>query len=53
MEVTAIVEILMQVVGLFSLVATMTPNQSDNIWAQNILNAINALGANVGKARNQ
>ena len=51
-DIQTYVEIALGVVGLFSLIATMTPNTADNEWAQTALNFLNTLGANVGKARN-
>ena len=49
---SGILEILVQVIGVASLVATMTPNQADNKAVDFILNIVNMLGANVGKASN-
>lgn len=40
------------VVGGFALIATLTPNKSDDTVIQQILNAVNFLGANFGKAKN-
>jgi hypothetical protein len=45
--------ILTQVVGVAALVATLTPNTSDNKAVDFVLNIINMLGANVGKSKNQ
>ena len=42
--------ILTQVVGVAALVATLTPNTSDNKAVDFVLNIINMLGANVGKS---
>ncbi len=39
-------------VGFFSLVATVTPNTADDEIMAKILKAINFLGANLGKAKN-
>ena len=47
------IEILVQVVGVFSLVATMTPNTSDNAIADFAMKLVNALGANFGNAANK
>ena len=44
--------IITQVVGVAALVATLTPNQSDNKAVDFVLNIINMLGANVGKSKN-
>jgi len=49
---TQIIELIVQIVGVASLVATLTPNESDNKAVDFILNIINMLGANVGKAKN-
>ena len=45
--------ILTQVVGVAALVATLTPNTSDNKAVEFVLNIINMLGANVGKSKNK
>ena len=44
--------IITQVVGVAALVATLTPNTSDNKAVDFVLNIINMLGANVGKSKN-
>jgi len=49
---TALLEVALQAVGLFSLIATMTNNSSDNVIADFLLRAVNTLGGNVGKAKN-
>ena len=46
------VEILIQVVGAFSLVAILTPNTSDNAIADFLFKLVNTLGANFGNAKN-
>jgi hypothetical protein len=51
-EWSSVVAILLQVVGAFSVVATMTENKSDNTIADFLLRVVNTLGANVGKASN-
>ena len=51
-NLTTIMEILTSVVGLFALIATLTPNTSDNAIADSLLRAVNTLGANIGRARN-
>lgn len=48
----AILSAFVGVVGLFAIIATATPNQSDNKIAQFLLEIINFLGANFGKAGN-
>jgi hypothetical protein len=40
------------VVGIAAIVSALTPNTSDNKAVDFILNILNALGANVGKAKN-
>jgi len=40
------------VVGSAAIVATLTPNKSDDKIIQKILGIINFIGANVGKAKN-
>ena len=51
-NISAILEIVVQIVGVASLVATMTPNEADNKAVDFVLNLVNMLGANVGKASN-
>ena len=51
-NLSAILEIVVQLVGVASLIATMTPNESDNKAVDFVLNIVNMLGANVGKASN-
>ncbi len=48
----AYLEILTQAVGVFALVATLTPNTSDNAIVDFILKLINFGGANVGSSKN-
>ncbi len=48
-----ILEAVIQIVGAFAVLATLTPNQSDDKIVQTILNAVNFLGANFGKAVNE
>jgi len=47
------VEILVQVVGTFALIATLTPNASDNAIADFLFKLVNGLGANLGSATNK
>ena len=47
------VEIALMAVGLFAAIAAVTPNKSDDSLAQKILDVINLLGLNVGKAKNK
>tara|TARA_Y100000817_G_C16380450_1_gene334514 strand:+ start:31 stop:219 length:189 start_codon:yes stop_codon:yes gene_type:complete len=51
-NISAILEIVVQIVGVASLVATLTPNENDNKAVDFVLNIVNMLGANVGKASN-
>ena len=48
----ALVELLVQIVGVASLVASITPNESDNKVVNFILNIINLLAVNIGNAKN-
>ena len=59
MDIQAIVDglskylpVALQVVGLFSLIATLTPNSVDNKIAQVLMDLVNFLGANLGKSKN-
>jgi len=45
--------IITSVVGSFALIATVTKNKVDDKILQVILDIINFLGANVGKAKNE
>ena len=40
------------IVGGFAILASMTPNKSDDKIVQKALNVINFIGANFGKAKN-
>lgn len=40
------------IVGGFAVIASMTPNKSDDRIVQIILDCVNFLGANFGKAKN-
>lgn len=48
-----ILEIVLGLVGVFALVATLTPNKSDDKIVQYVLDLVNFLGANVGKSKNK
>ena len=48
----AYLEILTQAVGVFALVATLTPNTSDNSIVDFLLKLVNFCGANIGKSKN-
>jgi len=45
-------ETVLQGVGAFAILATLTPNKTDDKIVQWILTAVNFLGANLGKAKN-
>lgn len=47
-----IITIALAVIGLFATIAAITPNKSDDKVAQFLLDLVNLLGANVGKAKN-
>ena len=51
-NLSGILEIVVQLVGVASLIATMPPNEADNKAVDFVLNIVNMLGANVGKASN-
>jgi len=45
-------QVAVQIVGAFAIIATWTPNSSDNKIASFLLEMINFLGGNLGKAKN-
>ena len=45
-------EIIFAIIGVFSLIATKTPNKADDKIVQTILDLVNFLGMNFGKAKN-
>ena len=47
-----VIDIALKLVGAFAVIATMTPNESDNNVAAGLMRLINMLGANFGKANN-
>ena len=58
-QVNAIIDMVVQwiplaltVVGAFAVIATQTPNKTDNKIADILLQLINFFGANLGKAKN-
>lgn len=53
MDFFSILELVTSVVGVASMVATLTPNETDNKLTQVLLNFINFLGANFGAAKNK
>ena len=46
------VPVALQIVGGFAVIATATPNKVDDKIIQSIMDLVNFLGANFGKARN-
>lgn len=40
------------IVGGFSVLASMTPNNADNVIVDRLMKVINFMGANFGKAKN-
>jgi hypothetical protein len=50
--ITQWLPVVTSVVGSFALIATMTPNKTDDKIVQFLLDIINFLGGNVGKAKN-
>lgn len=50
--ITTNLDLITQIVGVAALIATLTPNESDNAIVDAILRAINFTGANLGNARN-
>ena len=51
--IITIVVLALAVFGGFSILAAITPNESDNKKVQAILSTINGLGTNILKAKNQ
>ena len=47
-----IFDIITRVVGIAAIVSALTPNTSDNKAVDFVLSILNALGANVGEAKN-
>ena len=47
------VELALAVLGLFAIIATITPNEADNKIVQAIYTIVNKLGLNVGRSRNE
>jgi len=47
-----LLEVMLGLVGVMGMVAVMTPNKSDDKLVQMLLDWVNFLGANVGKAKN-
>jgi len=53
MSATDIVQLVLAFVGIASTIATLTPNKTDDKAVQFVLDIINMLGMNVGKAKNK
>ena len=51
--VTSFISLLVIAAYAFTLIATITPNESDNKVADLIWKVINGIGLNVGKAKNK
>jgi hypothetical protein len=47
-----LLDIALKVVGAFAVIASLTPNVTDNKIAATLLRIINTLGFNIGKAKN-
>jgi hypothetical protein len=47
-----VIKFFAELIGVFAVVATMTPNENDNKVADWLLKVINIFGANLGKAKN-
>ena len=50
--VTSNLALIFQVIGIFALIATLTPNKADDKIVQWILDLVNFFAANIGKAKN-
>ena len=46
-------ELILKAIGFFSIIASMTPNETDNKIADFMMKAINMFGFNFGRARNE
>ncbi len=53
MTILSLITCIFAAIGLFSVVAAFTPNESDNAYLQKLWDFINLLGANVYKAINK
>ena len=53
MEIITLIVCIFAAIGLCSVVAAFTPNESDNAYLQKLWDFINFLGANVYKAINK
>ena len=50
--IVKIIPTIVTVIGAFSIIATATPNKTDDKILQIILDIVNFLGMNLGKAKN-
>tara|TARA_Y100001937_G_scaffold127927_1_gene201678 strand:+ start:588 stop:767 length:180 start_codon:yes stop_codon:yes gene_type:complete len=48
-----LLQIAASVIAVASLIATLTPNESDNKWVQRISGVISWLALNIGKAKSK
>ena len=48
-----LLQILASVIALASLIATLTPNESDNKWVRRISTVVSWLALNVGRAKSK
>jgi|TARA_R110002020_G_scaffold13974_1_gene49796 hypothetical protein len=48
-----LLQIVASVIAVASLIATMTPNESDNKWVNRISSVVSWLALNVGKAKSK
>jgi hypothetical protein len=48
----ALIEVVTQIIGAFAVIATLTPNSSDNAIADGLMRLVNFLGGNFGRAKN-
>lgn len=49
---SSLIEIALKIVGSFAVIASLTPNVTDNKIADVLLRIINTLGFNIGNAKN-
>lgn len=50
--VTGNIEQIVQVIGVFAIIATATPNKVDDALVQKVLDFVNAMAFNFGNAKN-
>ena len=48
-----LLQIAASVIAVASLIATMTPNESDNIWVARVSRVVSWLALNVGRAKSK